>query len=107
MKFANATHLNRKSGGAKPRDLGFRGPLLETRNDKGEVGVFHEDSAMSGGGCGRLERGTRMAHRRSLGFPGFPVESCGFGRLRVVLFEENHIRVADESSAAGNPGSSG
>jgi hypothetical protein len=33
-----------------------------------------------------------MAHRRSLGFPGFPVKSCGFGRLRVVLFEENHIR---------------
>jgi hypothetical protein len=45
MKFANATNLNRKSGGAKPtcpgvpwRDLRFRGPLLETRNDKGEVG---------------------------------------------------------------------
>jgi hypothetical protein len=40
-----------------------------------------------------------MAHRRSLhgtpgqvGFPGFPVEIFGFGRLRVVLFEENHIR---------------
>ena len=27
-----------------------------------------------------------MAHRRSLGSPGFPVESCGFGQLRVVLF---------------------
>jgi hypothetical protein len=45
-----------------------------------------------------------MAHRRSLGFPGFPVEICGFGRLRVVLFEENHIRGRRESSAAGNPG---
>ena len=30
-------------------------------------------------------------NRRSLGFPGFPVESCGFGQLRVVLFRENHI----------------
>jgi hypothetical protein len=54
MNFANATNLNRKSGGAKPtcpacpgvpwglpwRDLRFRGPLLETRNDKGEVVVF-------------------------------------------------------------------
>jgi hypothetical protein len=39
MKFANATNLNRKSGGAKPRDLRFRGPLLETGNDKGKVGV--------------------------------------------------------------------
>ena len=29
---------------------------------------------------------------RSLGFPGFPVESCGFGQLRVVLFTENHMR---------------
>ena len=34
----------------------------------------------------------RGAHRRSLGFPRFPVESCGFGRLHVVLFRENHIR---------------
>ena len=32
MKFANATNLNRKSGGAKPRDLRFRGPFLGTRN---------------------------------------------------------------------------
>jgi hypothetical protein len=32
MRFANAIDINRKSGGAKPRDLRFRGPLLETRN---------------------------------------------------------------------------
>jgi hypothetical protein len=32
-----------------------------------------------------------MAHRRSLGFAGFPVESCGFGQLHVVLFRENHM----------------
>jgi hypothetical protein len=38
MKFANATNLNRKSGGAKPSDLRFRGPFLETRDDNGEVG---------------------------------------------------------------------
>jgi hypothetical protein len=36
-------------------------------------------------------RGPQRAHRRSLGFPGFPVESCGFGQLHVVLFKENHI----------------
>ncbi len=30
-----------------------------------------------------------MAHRRSLGFPGFPVESCRFGQLHVVLLKEN------------------
>jgi hypothetical protein len=29
MKFANATHTNRKSDGAKPRDLQFSGPFLE------------------------------------------------------------------------------
>jgi hypothetical protein len=28
-RFANATNIHRKSGGAKPRDLQFRGPLLE------------------------------------------------------------------------------
>jgi hypothetical protein len=32
-----------------------------------------------------------MAHHRSLGFPGFPVESCRFGQLYVVLLRENHI----------------
>jgi len=32
MKSPNATHLNRKSGGAKSRNLQFRGPLLENGN---------------------------------------------------------------------------
>jgi hypothetical protein len=36
--------------------------------------------------------GTRMAYRRSLGSPGFPVENCRFGEMHVVLFKENHIR---------------
>jgi hypothetical protein len=45
-----------------------------------------------------------MAHRRSLGFPGFPVEGCGFEQLRVVLFEENHISGTGESCEVGNPG---
>jgi hypothetical protein len=48
-----------------------------------------------------------MAHRRSLGFPGFPVEIFGFGRLRVVLLERTTSGVAGESSAAGNPGTLG
>jgi hypothetical protein len=30
MGFVNATRFYRKSGGAKPRDLQFRGPFLET-----------------------------------------------------------------------------
>ena len=44
---------------------------------------------------------------RSLGSPGFPVESCGFGQLHVVLFKENHISGAVESCDVGNPGSLG
>jgi hypothetical protein len=48
-----------------------------------------------------------MAHRRSLGFPGFPVEGCGFEQLHVVLFEENHISGTGESCEAGNPGTLG
>jgi hypothetical protein len=28
---------------------------------------------------------------RSLGYPGFPVESGVFDRMHVVLFEENHM----------------
>jgi hypothetical protein len=31
MRPFNATKRHRKSGGAKPRDLRFRGPFLETR----------------------------------------------------------------------------
>jgi hypothetical protein len=43
-------------------------------------------------------------NRRSLGFPGFPVKSCGFEQLHVVLFEENHLSGTGESCEVGNPG---
>jgi hypothetical protein len=46
-------------------------------------------------------------NRRSLGFPGFPVKSCGFGQLHVVLFRENHISGAVESCDVGKPGTLG
>ena len=51
--------------------------------------------------------GTRRAHCRSLGFPGFPVESCGLGQLHVVLFKENHISGRCQSGEVGNPGTLG
>jgi len=38
---------------------------------------------------------------------GFPVESCGFGQLHVVLFRENHISGTGESGEVGNPGTLG
>jgi hypothetical protein len=44
---------------------------------------------------------------RSLGSPGFPVESCGFGQLHVVLFREKHISGTGESCEVGNPGTLG
>jgi hypothetical protein len=44
---------------------------------------------------------------RSLGSPGFPVESGGSGQLHVVLFRENHIGGAGESREVGNPGTLG
>ena len=43
-------------------------------------------------------------NRRSLRFPGFPVETCGFGQPHVVLFRENHISGTGESREVGNPG---
>jgi hypothetical protein len=46
-------------------------------------------------------------NRRSLGSPGFPVESCGFGQLHVVLFRKNHISGTGESCEVGNPGTLG
>ena len=49
----------------------------------------------------------RSAELQSLGSPGFPVESCGFGQLHVVLFKENHISGAGESGEVGNPGTLG
>ncbi len=48
-----------------------------------------------------------MAHRRSLGFPRFPVESCGVDQLHVVLFKENHISGRGERGEVGNPGTLG
>ncbi len=45
-----------------------------------------------------------MAHRRSPAFPRFPVESCGFNQLHVVIFSENHISGRGERGEAGNPG---
>jgi hypothetical protein len=44
---------------------------------------------------------------RSLGFPRFPVQSCDFGPLHVVLFKENHISGAGESREVGNLGTLG
>ena len=48
MRPANATKLHRKSGGAKPRDLRFRGPFLEMFFDKPKRSAgtcaSHEDS---------------------------------------------------------------
>jgi hypothetical protein len=40
MRFVNAIKFHRKSGGAKPRDLRFRGPLLESGITKGRRLVF-------------------------------------------------------------------
>jgi len=57
-----------------------------------------------GWGLTRGIRENREAHRRSLGCPRFPVESCGFGRLHVVLFRENHISGRQCSGEAGNLG---
>jgi hypothetical protein len=34
MRSVNATKFHRKSGGAKPRDLQFRGPFLEMFFDR-------------------------------------------------------------------------
>ena len=39
--------------------------------------------------------------------PRFPVETCGFGQLLVVLFRENHISGTGESGEVGNPGTLG
>jgi hypothetical protein len=40
---------------------------------------------------GSIERRSLHGTPGQVGFPGFPVERCGFGQLRVVLFRENHI----------------
>ena len=41
------------------------------------------------------------------GTPRFPVETCGFGQLLVVLLRENHISGTGESGEVGNPGTLG
>ena len=109
MKFANATNLNRKSGGAKPSGSAVRHscapllpahnlhqsqhqirgersrpvpacparPLLETRNDNGEVGF----PRMIGGGCGPVgaghTNGAPQIRSASLGGCDFFGAPCG------------------------------
>jgi hypothetical protein len=48
-----------------------------------------------------------MAHCRSLGFPGFPVKSCGFGQLMWFSLGRTTYAVAGESGEVGNPGTLG
>jgi hypothetical protein len=50
---------------------------------------FREDS-MIGGGCGPVGVGHTNGAPQIPRFPGFPVESCGFDQVRVVLLGENH-----------------
>ena len=103
------------AGGKNCRSLGF------ARDDKGkgdgsiESGCWTEAFVpplrfASVGMTIHLRAGALVAggkNCRSLGYPGFPVESCGFGQLHVVLFTENHIRGAGESCEVGNPGTLG
>ncbi len=88
-------------------DLRFYG-LLETRTHKGEMDVFQEGSVDD---KWRWRTGSSGAHKwrtaDPLGSPGFPVKSCGFGQLHVVLFRENHISGGGESCEVGNPGTLG
>jgi hypothetical protein len=46
---------------------------------------------MIGSGCGPVGAGHTNGTPQ-IPSPEFPVESCDFGQLHVVLFEENHIR---------------
>src|ERR1700760_4386617 len=45
-------------------DVWFRGPLLESVDDKGQV-VFSPEVGEVGGGCGPVGAGTPVAHCRS------------------------------------------
>jgi len=42
---------------------------------------------MIGGGCGPVGAGQHDGAPQIPRLPGFPVESCGFGRQRVVLLK--------------------
>jgi hypothetical protein len=59
---------------------------------------------MIGEGRGPVGAGPTNGAPQIPRLPGFPVESCDFRQLRVVLFERTTSVVAGESSAAGNPG---
>jgi hypothetical protein len=53
-------------------------------------------------GRGWLLRQTLVSGKgncRSLGSPGFPVESCGFGQLYVVLLRKTTYVVAGEAAS--------
>jgi thymidylate kinase len=116
LEAGHPVTTTRQPGGTRVGDR-IRALLLDTRTESlaplAELGLMFSDRAQAiaeviepalrfGSTAGRttivreaLSRNiSRKGPRncRSLAFPGFPVESCGFGRLRVVLFEENRIR---------------
>jgi hypothetical protein len=73
---------------------------------KSEDATLGFDSCLGGRDLGFFpKKGQRNC--RSLGSPGFPVKSCGFDQLHVVLFGENHTSDAVESGEVGNPGTLG
>src|SRR5580692_6669626 len=91
---------------------GLKPSCRVVRGGTAEAVPFVEGIFPSGHGavCSRSRfRVSRKGPRncRSLGSPGFPVESCGFGQLHVVLFRENHISGPGESCEVGNPGTLG
>jgi hypothetical protein len=89
MRSVNATKFHRKSGGAKPRDLQFRGPLLEngpppqnelsSRPERTQISyistlttaryaAFLKESRMNFFGATNLDRKSGVAEWRDLRF---------------------------------------
>jgi hypothetical protein len=61
-----------------------------------------DDNSVSGLDSGFPGEGPRNC--RSLGSPGFPVESCGFGHCVWFSLRRTACVVAGESGEVGNPG---
>jgi hypothetical protein len=105
MKVASATNLNRKSGGAKPRDLrcairvprSYRPttpPIITGSSWKNQPPLCHS-------GFPGVVRGTADPSARS---PGFPVEIGGAGELHAPFLTRKAHTQPCPAQRAGNPG---
>ena len=97
VALANIMRLSLKKGAHAALSSGAW-QEIRVRSGRDDKSVVGRDSTFPGKVSGTADPSAP---------PRFPVETCGFGQLLVVLLRENHISGTGESGEVGNPGTLG